>query len=64
MKYDFDKIVNRSNTNSIKYDYITKNRYSKDTIPLWVADLEVRAAVFSESTLPPQKARLLRQWNE
>ncbi len=34
MKYDFDKIISRKNTDSVKWDLY------KDTIPLWVADMD------------------------
>ena len=40
MKYDFDKIIDRSGTNALKYS-VLKERYGRDDlIPLWVADLD------------------------
>jgi cysteine-S-conjugate beta-lyase len=39
MKYDFDEIVERSNTDSIKWSV-----YPEDVIPLWVADMDFRSA--------------------
>ncbi|MBO1516092.1 MalY/PatB family protein [Psychrobacter halodurans] len=38
MQYNFDEIIDRSNTGSVKW------HYSDDTIPLWVADMDFRAA--------------------
>ncbi len=38
MQDDFDEIIDRSNTGSVKW------HYSDDTIPLWVADMDFRAA--------------------
>lgn len=38
MKYDFDKVINRRNTNSLKWD--TKE---KDILPMWVADMDFKA---------------------
>lgn len=38
MPYNFDEIIDRSNTGSIKW------HYSDDTIPLWVADMDFKAA--------------------
>ncbi|MDR2017987.1 MAG: pyridoxal phosphate-dependent aminotransferase [Syntrophobacterales bacterium] len=35
MKYDFDRIVERKNTDSIKWQ-----RYGNDVIPAWVADMD------------------------
>ena len=45
MKYDFDKIIDRKNTNCYKWDY-TKQMFGKeDVIPLWVADMDFAAPV-------------------
>ncbi len=38
MKFDFDEIIDRRNSNSVKW-----NRYNSDVIPLWVADMDFRA---------------------
>ncbi|GGH30766.1 MalY/PatB family protein [Paenibacillus segetis] len=47
MKYDFDKIVARENTNSLKWDRtVLTNRLGFDAegiLPLWVADMDFRA---------------------
>ncbi len=40
MKYNFDEIVDRRNTNSIKYDFAAKR--GDDILPLWVADMDFR----------------------
>lgn len=42
MKYDFDKINERKNTNSLKYDFAEKRGLPKDVLPLWVADMDFR----------------------
>lgn len=34
MKFDFDKIINRRNTNSIKWDV------AENELPMWVADMD------------------------
>ena len=39
-KYDFDQVIDRSNTNSIKVDARERVFGSKDIIPLWVADMD------------------------
>ena len=39
-KYDFDQVIDRSNTNSIKVDATERVFGSKDVIPLWVADMD------------------------
>lgn len=38
MQYNFDEVIDRSNTGSIKW------HYTDDTIPLWVADMDFKAA--------------------
>ena len=38
MPYNFDEIIDRSDTGSIKW------HYADDTIPLWVADMDFKAA--------------------
>ncbi|MBQ8163047.1 MAG: pyridoxal phosphate-dependent aminotransferase [Clostridia bacterium] len=43
MRYDFDTIHNRKNTNSLKYDFAKERGKSDDLIPLWVADMDFRA---------------------
>ena len=39
-KYNFDKLANRKNTNSVKWDL------APDTLPLWVADMDFEAPDF------------------
>lgn len=41
MKYDFDSLINRRNTNSYKWD---SHPGYDDMIPLWVADMDFRTA--------------------
>ena len=40
MKYNFDKIVNRRGTNSLKYDYAKESGKPESAMPLWVADMD------------------------
>ena len=42
MKYNFDTIHNRKNTNSLKYDFAKERGKPDDLIPLWVADMDFR----------------------
>lgn len=42
--YDFDKPVNRSDTNSIKYDARKRIFGQNDVLPLWVADMDFEVA--------------------
>ena len=40
MNYDFDTIINRYGTDSIKYDFSGEKGYPPDTLPMWVADMD------------------------
>ncbi|WP_160675480.1 MalY/PatB family protein [Clostridium sp. C8-1-8] len=46
MNYDFDKLIDRINTNSIKWEFMHEfdKSVSEDTIPLWVADMDFPCA--------------------
>lgn len=43
MEYNFDEIINRKNTNSIKYDGAAKFKKSDDLLPLWIADMDFKS---------------------
>lgn len=42
MKYNFDEIINRKGTNSVKYESgrIEEPKLPKDYLPLWIADMD------------------------
>lgn len=42
MTYNFDEIINRKNTNSIKYDFAKERGKPEGVLPLWVADMDFR----------------------
>lgn len=54
MKYDFDRVIDRSNTRSYKWDQSEKLFGNKNVLPLWVADMDF------ESPPAVQKALLRR----
>lgn len=43
MKVDFDTVIDRRNTNSIKYDFSAEYGMGADVLPLWVADMDFQA---------------------
>jgi cystathionine beta-lyase len=53
MPYDFDKVINRRNTDSLKWDYATKRGKPADVLPMWVADMDFPA--------PPSVIEALRE---
>ena len=58
MKYDFDKIINRADTNCVKYDLRQQVFGNPDVLPMWVADMDfetpdfVRNAVIKRAEHP------------
>ena len=44
MKYDFDRICSRADTNCVKWDAVKTLFGNKDVIPMWVADMDFPAA--------------------
>ena len=45
-KYNFDEIVDRTNTNCIKFDSRATFFGKADLLPLWVADMDFRTPNF------------------
>ena len=58
MRYDFDKIINRADTNCVKYDLRQQVFGNPDVLPMWVADMDfetpdfVRKAVMERAEHP------------
>ena len=44
MKYNFDEVINRRNTNSLKYDFAIERNRPENILPLWVADMDFKTA--------------------
>ena len=53
MKYDFDTVYDRKNTNSLKWDFARERHHSEDELPLWVADMDFKT--------PPQVIEALKK---
>ena len=41
---NFDLIIDRKNTNSLKHDFAKENNLPEDVLPMWVADMDFKAA--------------------
>lgn len=44
MNYDFDTVIDRRGTNSLKYDFARERGRREDVLPLWVADMDFQTA--------------------
>ncbi len=42
MNFNFDNIVDRKNTNSLKYDFGIERKQRDDLLPLWIADMDFK----------------------
>lgn len=48
---DFDTIINRRGTDSLKYDYAVKRGKPADILPLWVADMDFKTSSYIQDAL-------------
>ena len=56
MKYNFDELVERRGTNSLKWDYSERFTGRSSLLPLWVADMDFRAPEFITRALTERVA--------
>ncbi|MCM1121852.1 MAG: pyridoxal phosphate-dependent aminotransferase [Eubacterium sp.] len=48
---DFDRVINRRNTRSLKYDFAVERGMPEDILPLWVADMDFKTSSYIEDAL-------------
>lgn len=48
---DFDSVIERRNTRSLKYDFAAERGMPEDILPLWVADMDFRTSSYIEDAL-------------
>jgi cystathionine beta-lyase len=41
--YDFDSVIDRRSTNSIKWDFLNKLLCEQDVLPMWIADMDFQS---------------------
>ena len=49
--YDFDEVIDRRNTDCLKYDFAVQRGRPKDVLPFWVADMDFSIAQEIEDAL-------------
>lgn len=42
-RFDFNTVIDRRNTDSLKFDFAVERGRPADVLPLWVADMDFRA---------------------
>lgn len=76
MRYDFEQIINRTGTASLKYDFGMERMGREDLLPLWVADMDFRLpdevldeikrrvdhGIFGYTDLKPDYKDAVRKW--
>lgn len=76
MVCDFDEIIDRKNTNSLKYDFAKERKMPLDLLPLWVADMDFRTpkevigalvekskhGIFGYSEVKEDYLKVLKNW--
>lgn len=76
MSYDFEQIIDRTGTASLKYDFGMERRGRDDLLPLWVADMDFRLpdaildeikrrvdhGIFGYTDLKPDYKDTVRKW--
>lgn len=48
---NFDKVIERKNTDCLKYDFAEKRGMPKDVLPFWVADMDFEVSSYIEDAL-------------
>ena len=48
---DFDTVINRKNTDCLKYDFAVRRGLPEDVLPLWIADMDFRTSSYIEDAL-------------
>ena len=48
---DFDSVIERRNTRSLKYDFGAERGMPEDILPMWVADMDFRTSSYVEDAL-------------
>ncbi len=56
MKYNFDEIIDRSNTNSVKWNFNKELLGYEDVIPMWIADMDFK-------TVPEVTEQIIKRAN-
>lgn len=51
---NFDEVIERRNTNSIKYDFAKRMGMPEDVMPFWVADMDFRISSYIQDALIKQ----------
>lgn len=51
---DFDTVIDRTNTNCLKYDFAVRRGMPEGLLPMWVADMDFRTSSYIQEALATQ----------
>jgi cystathionine beta-lyase len=52
--FDFDAVIDRRHTNSLKYDFAKRRGMPEDVLPFWVADMDFKISSYIQEALHKQ----------
>ncbi len=61
---DFDTVINRKNTDCLKYDFAVKRGMPADVLPLWVADMDFKTTSYVEDALQKRLSHSIYGYSE
>ncbi len=61
---DFDTVIERKGTDSLKYDFAVKRGMPEDVLPLWVADMDFRTTSYVEDAILKRAAHGIYGYSE
>lgn len=61
---DFDTVIDRKNTSSLKYDFAEKRGMPADILPLWVADMDFQISSYIQKAVIEQAAHGIYGYSE
>ncbi len=61
---DFDTVIDRKGTYSLKYDFAKERHMPEDVLPLWVADMDFRTTSYVEDAVVKRAAHAIYGYSE
>jgi cystathionine beta-lyase len=61
---DFDTVIDRKNTNSLKYDFAQQRKRPADAMPLWVADMDFKTSSYVQEAIIEQASHGIYGYSE
>lgn len=61
---DFDRVIDRRNTRSLKYDFAVRRGMPEDVLPLWVADMDFKTSSYIEDALTERAGHAIFGYSE